>query len=293
MDVVRVAAFLLLVGCNQVFGLESTELVEFDDDGDGVGNVEDNCRTVGNPGQIDRDGDGVGDSCDNCPLAPNTDQAAIGDGDALGDACDPHPDQSGDCVVLYDTFSEPERFAEGWGAPPAGTSHVDGHARLDTGSRLALFARGNDGAMLTDQYDVELLVSIAAPRFGGRIGAVTSATPQSGSWCSLFTADNERDRARVSAFAGPSDTTLRFLTSGSHGPLASLRLEHHIDQIIGSARTYCRVDYGIALGITGGIDGTLPAGGSGLVIESLAADIYGIALTSFEPGATCGEPIIR
>jgi hypothetical protein len=35
-----------------------------DTDGDGIGDLVDNCLLVPNPGQEDSDGDGVGDACD-------------------------------------------------------------------------------------------------------------------------------------------------------------------------------------------------------------------------------------
>ncbi len=97
-----------------------------DQDGDGIADAEDNCKTVFNPirpmddgKQPDTDGDGIGDACDkcpfdagescaparaddidgdgvadgddNCPELENADQAD-NDGDGHGNACDACPD---------------------------------------------------------------------------------------------------------------------------------------------------------------------------------------------------------
>ena len=85
-----------------------------DNDDDGVDNDVDNCPDDANPTQTDTDGDGEGNACDdtptgdtdgdgednatdNCPATPNTDQADT-DGDGIGDACDetPNGDTDGD-----------------------------------------------------------------------------------------------------------------------------------------------------------------------------------------------------
>ncbi len=58
-----------------------------DEDGDGIPDATDNCKSVKNADQLDTDKDGVGDACDNCKFAPNPDQAD-GNNNGIGDACE-------------------------------------------------------------------------------------------------------------------------------------------------------------------------------------------------------------
>lgn len=58
-----------------------------DTDGDGEGDVCDNCPDDPNADQADSDDDGIGDVCDNCPYTDNPLQADS-DGDGVGDVCD-------------------------------------------------------------------------------------------------------------------------------------------------------------------------------------------------------------
>ena len=82
---------------------------EYDNDGDGVFDTEDNCRDDANPDQADMDGDRNGDACDNdldgdfvrnsvdnCPAIANPQVPPDwiqpdDDGDGIGNACEPAP----------------------------------------------------------------------------------------------------------------------------------------------------------------------------------------------------------
>lgn len=68
-----------------------------DEDGDGHGDLCDNCAGTENPDQADADGDGVGDACDVCPVDADPEQEDR-DGDGRGDVCDRCPDGADDGV---------------------------------------------------------------------------------------------------------------------------------------------------------------------------------------------------
>jgi hypothetical protein len=101
----------------------------FDQDHDGIDDVNDNCPLVANPDQADNDGDGLGDACDadddndgvpdtedNCPFTPNPSQGDI-DGNGVGDACEPFAFPAGGAFVIGDlTPHVPGTTVNFWGA---------------------------------------------------------------------------------------------------------------------------------------------------------------------------------
>lgn len=86
-------AVALLVGCNQVFGLDETQ----------PGYVP--CWAEAQS-MFDEDGDGAVDGCDVCPAIANPLQTDE-DGDGVGDECDPHLGDPRDRIAFFDGFSLP------------------------------------------------------------------------------------------------------------------------------------------------------------------------------------------
>uniref|UniRef100_A0A672RZ27 Thrombospondin-3a-like n=1 Tax=Sinocyclocheilus grahami TaxID=75366 RepID=A0A672RZ27_SINGR len=78
---------------------DTVKACDEDADGDGIKNVEDNCRLVSNKDQQNSDTDSFGDACDNCPTVPNIDQKDT-DNNGEGDACDDDIDGDGIQNVL-------------------------------------------------------------------------------------------------------------------------------------------------------------------------------------------------
>jgi len=107
---------------------------EGDDDGDGVGNLSDNCRDNNNPNQEDSDQDDVGDVCDNCPGNANEDQKDS-DADGTGDVCetgnpnDKFPALTAEYNSMLVSYVDPCKLSPDWlkPAPSAFKVTADGN----------------------------------------------------------------------------------------------------------------------------------------------------------------------
>jgi hypothetical protein len=73
------------------FGDDCVRAVGVDGDGDGLGDIEDNCPITVNVSQADTDGDRIGDACD-----PQPGTMPSGACDGIGDGADGYPDADGD-----------------------------------------------------------------------------------------------------------------------------------------------------------------------------------------------------
>ncbi len=287
---------LLAAACNAVLGIEPTKDRGSDSDGDGVDDVSDNCRMVANPDQNDEDGDGIGDACDNCPLVVNFDQTKDQDGDGIGDACDPHPFDSGDCEILFDSFSDVTDFTARWHAAPpsamAAFTPWPGKVTIASysGSPVALLA-SDLGASAPDlSYDVQI-VATAALADGGEIDVVTQyvAAPEDGSFCYV-------SRSFSSYFYGcgdfnPAMETNTNLTSPPVGD--DLAMEMSAELPDRTAHVTGQVDYGGAVGQTDASVVASAAGSSGVRVIGQTFDLRAIALYHYQPGTPCPTKLVR
>jgi hypothetical protein len=286
--VYRCCWLVSLAACNGLYGLESTELLPDDEDADGVADIDDNCRHIANPDQADDDGDGAGDACDQCPLIPDA-QGSDLDGDGFGDACDPHPDRIGDCLVLFDSFTDPSQFDAGWMISSTNpTPVVDAEPgfvtlRYQPGFDLGIFARG-----LTGLFDVD----VVGKTEGGmaQIMAATSVTSgMIGYRCKM----EEPSATLVTQAAGC--TTIFADLVPKISVARDVRVRVGIEDLGTSVSMFCRADYGIAVGIVRTMGCTrITDGAPGVITAGSDVEIHAIAITSYEAGRSeCPASIVR
>jgi len=278
----RLGWLVLLAGCNQLYALDTTKL-EGDLDGDGIPDVRDNCPQDWNAEQLDEDRDDIGDLCDNCVIVSNHDQTDVGDRDGVGDVCDPHPANSGDCLVLFDTFAT---LDPSWTATNTTPVHGDGAVTIVAPSMMR-------AALLVDlvgQYDVQLAVTVPPALQARRISAIAAGDMAThGARCTLLTLAASTS-LQIEA-TSENVSTSQFMSSAAFGDQAILRLTSEAPDE--TAEVGCRIDYGVAVG-TVSIGGAAPAfTGVGVVVDSTEVQIDSIAVYRFVPKGTCPEAVRR
>ena len=195
-----VGDFLTATATNQATGdtseFSACREVDVDPDGDGIGNLTDNCPDTANPGQEntvhpgtplgdhceDPEPDGVFDITDNCPDTANPGQENQ-DGDPYGDACEqpwcttiPNawsvPDDDGDCDGWPSTLTQLTRGPESFIGTVAATKCAGTPALNDEAGPDAWPVDFNDSqsANLVDvlQYIGKLNYSAPNPLYNQR-----------------------------------------------------------------------------------------------------------------------------
>lgn len=164
------------------------DVLEPDQEGDGVPDLYDTCPTVDNfwdiaDGIDDQNGNGIGDRCegldadgdgvvtgDNCPAVANPDQRDV-DGDGVGDACDPVDDRTA-AEQLADLVAQLQASPLGPGnsflakLTGAAASLASGNVRAAC-NKLAAFeneVRAQAGKSLTKAEAEALLLEAAASK---------------------------------------------------------------------------------------------------------------------------------
>ncbi len=285
------AMMWLATGCNTIYGLDETDTPEQapDQDGDQIPDARDNCIAVANPDQHDEDDDLVGDACDNCPLEPNAKQEDNGDGDGVGDMCDPRPYDGGDCMTLFDSFTDPAAFASHWAiaTSPAGATYglepTDDHVTITTtgGVAIALMARDDSGAVLANSDDVHLDGRLTT----GALLAITGAVDaKSGYRCGAL---RTGDMRQILLEDASGTLAVQGGLPASVGDALFVRLT--VTGAAGMPTETCEVDYGFAFGFNSVASPLVRVGAPG-ARASGSAQIDGIETFSRLPGC---PPAIR
>jgi hypothetical protein len=281
---------LAVAGCNQIYGLDATQFVEVDApppppdrDEDGAPDAFDNCPDLPNADQHDEDRDTVGDACDDCPHIADGRQDDF-DQDRVGDACDPNPASAGDCLRIFDSFTDASAFAQRWTKLGAGSA-VPMPDFVAMSGAVTFASTELSGRV----FDVQV-VGTADPQMQGSVGAGSNfRTGSDGHACEVQRATDVADvGARLESQGGTPTVDTRPMSSTPVGATLELRMTRGPAALQGASIT-CRAEYGVAVGVAqasvGGIAGSYQTAGSpGVRTTHPAARIEAIAI--FEHDAT-------
>lgn len=279
--------FAASTACNAAFDLAGTEILPDagpppDTDGDLVIDLEDNCPGTPND-QSDHDQDLVGDVCDNCPLVANPRQELVGDDDTVGTACDPHPDVGGDCLVLFDSFTDPASFAASWtiyAATPPTVTPAAGSVTVTPAdaNRFAAVARDDAGALLAGVFDTQLAAT-GPISMNGMVLAGSNIVPDStfGYGCGLQWPSALAIGAATYDSSSAGGTTIS--SPALFGDPVTSRVLARLTAPTANAKPVrCRAEYGGAVG-TSSIDSVTlrPEGAPGVILMQDTVTLEAVA----------------
>jgi hypothetical protein len=230
---------IALAACNQVFGLEPTQVVDAAPDA---------------PHLADEDSDSVPDVTDNCPLTANPEQDDIGDGDGIGDICDPQPRLAMDCLIVFDSFNDVDGFTQHWDVltDPARDSTVDvtpGTVVLRPNglTHLTLVVRDDAGTRPRGTFDVHMIgradFTTGTTAVGSRIHA-----RDEGLWGGIR-GEQPVDGVEINVFPPTGGYVfINEMATARIGSRFAIRLLADSPADILRPRMRLRVEYGLALG---------------------------------------------
>ena len=145
-------------------GTSSVSVFEYiltDHDGDGVRGIDDNCPSMGNPGQMDGDGDGWGDACDAFP--GDAAEWVDSDGDGTGNNADTDDDNDGvpdgGDRFPYDPAASVDDDGDGypdrWNGGATTAQILASSLRLDNFPANPGYALDEDGDGLADEWELQ------------------------------------------------------------------------------------------------------------------------------------------
>ena len=238
---------------------------DLDDDNDTVVDLDDNCPTISNNGQLNSDDDATGDACDgdddndglldgadNCPVSANADQKNF-DGDAEGDVCDGDDDNDSvldvtdNCPLLVNAGQQNN---DGDANGDACDSDDDNDGLADTNDNCPLAANSNQYDSDSDGIGNECDAT-PYPASGEIDGAFSIGSGANGNvWASAVQADgkiliggefttfNGYSRSRLARLNanGSLDTSFNVSISGSFVNMIALQPDGKI-LIVGSFST--------------------------------------------------------
>jgi hypothetical protein len=220
----------------------------------------------------------------------------------MGDVCDPHPVTARDCLLLFDSFNEPEAFDAHWAMmqPSGAVRRGAGHIVLEPSGagQVILAALDADGAPLTQPSDAQLVASASSGTVSVGVGVAPVLGMVGGFRCGIYgMPPSQGAESRFVGYQSNGNFTVA-TTMGPIPPTVGTRLLLHV-RTRTSARQpafVCDADYGIEFVTTPDPGLVLvqdPAGAVAVLAAGAAAEMHGITASTFVAETGTCPPELR